>query len=66
MITFIIAQRISAIADADKILVMDEGRITDRVLTRSIETRELPLLVSQLGEEVLHHAGQKQKSLPLR
>ncbi|MGI6315583.1 MAG: ABC transporter ATP-binding protein [Christensenellales bacterium] len=60
MITFIIAQRISAIADADKILVMDEGRITDQgthaeLLKRSEIYRSIA--VSQLGEEVLHHAG---------
>ena len=52
----IIAQRISAVMDLDKIIVMDDGKISDmgshkELLERSEIYRSIA--VSQLGEEVL-------------
>jgi ATP-binding cassette subfamily B protein len=57
---FIIAQRISAISRADKIIVLDQGRISGigahEELLAQIEIYR-SIAVSQLGEEVLHHAS---------
>ncbi|GHV87113.1 ABC transporter [Spirochaetia bacterium] len=59
-IVFIIAQRISAISRADKIIVLDQGRISgmgahEELLAQNEIYRSIA--VSQLGEEVLHNAG---------
>ncbi len=58
-IVFIIAQRISAIADADQIIVLDEGRV-ESIGTHRQLLQESPIYraiaVSQLGEEVLQNA----------
>lgn len=58
-IIFIIAQRISAISEADQIIVMDDGQIngigTHRQLLESNEIYR-NIAVSQLGEEVLGNA----------
>jgi ATP-binding cassette subfamily B protein len=59
-IVFIIAQRISAISRADKIIVLDQGRIIgmgthEELLTQNEIYRGIA--VSQLGEEVLHNAS---------
>lgn len=55
---FIIAQRISGVMDADKIIVMDEGQIVDigthEELLQSSEIYR-SIAVSQLGEEVLEN-----------
>jgi ATP-binding cassette subfamily B protein len=56
-IVFIIAQRISAISRADKIIVLDQGRISgmgthEELLAQNEIYRGIA--VSQLGEEVLH------------
>ena len=56
MTVFIIAQRISSVMDADKILVMDNGRIIDsgthaQLIKTSNVYREI--VVSQLGEEAV-------------
>jgi ATP-binding cassette subfamily B protein len=55
-IVFIIAQRISAIQDADKIIVLDEGEIS-AIGTHAelIQTNEIyrSIVVSQLGEEAV-------------
>ena len=53
----IIAQRISGVMDADKIIVMDDGKICDigkheELLKRNEIYRSIA--VSQLGEEVLN------------
>jgi ATP-binding cassette subfamily B protein len=57
-IVFIIAQRISAISRADKILVLDDGRLeaagTHEQLLQSCEIYR-SIAVSQLGQEVLDH-----------
>ncbi len=59
-IVFLIAQRISAIRDADKILVLDEGEISaigthhELLMTSEIYRS---IAVSQLGEEVLTNVG---------
>lgn len=57
---FIIAQRISAVSRADKIIVLDEGRISGmgthgELLMKNDIYRSIA--VSQLGEEVLENAG---------
>ncbi|MDF2987107.1 MAG: transporter ATP-binding protein [Eubacterium sp.] len=59
-IVFLIAQRISAIRDADKILVLDEGELSaigthdELIMTNEIYRS---IAVSQLGEEVLSNVG---------
>lgn len=56
--TFIIAQRISAISDCDKILVLDDGVLTACAThSQLLKTSEIyrSIAVSQLGEEVLDH-----------
>ncbi|HCP15650.1 MAG TPA: multidrug ABC transporter ATP-binding protein, partial [Peptococcaceae bacterium] len=56
----LIAQRIAAIKDADKILVMDEGCVTGFGTHRELlKTNEIyrHIAVSQLGEEVLADVG---------
>lgn len=59
-IVFVIAQRISAIRDADKIIVLDEGQIsaigTHAELLQSNEMYR-SIAVSQLGEEVILNVG---------
>ncbi|MGI5900021.1 MAG: ABC transporter ATP-binding protein [Christensenellales bacterium] len=59
-IVFIIAQRISAISDADNIIVLDDGRIsaqgTHEELLKNSEIYR-SIAVSQMGEEVLVNAG---------
>ena len=59
-IVIIIAQRISAIRDANQIIVLDEGEIsaigTHEQLLRSSDIYR-SISVSQLGEEVLEHVG---------
>ena len=55
-VTFVIAQRISAIMDADKIIVLDEGRIAaigrhDELIRSNGIYKSIA--VSQLGEEIL-------------
>ena len=56
----IIAQRISGVMDADKIIVMDEGKIanigTHKELLKTSEIYK-SIAVSQLGEEVLEIVG---------
>ena len=56
--TFLIAQRISSVVDADKILVLDEGRIvnlgTHQALMQSSAVYKDPY-ESQLGQAVVHH-----------
>jgi len=55
----IIAQRISGVMDADKIIVLDHGRIASMGSHKDLlETCEIyrTIAVSQLGEEVLHIA----------
>ncbi len=60
MLTFIIAQRISAISDADLILVLDDGAISAMGTHREL-LQDSPIYraiaVSQLGEEALQHVG---------
>jgi ATP-binding cassette subfamily B protein len=60
-VVFIIAQRISAIREADKIIVLDEGEISD-IGTHSelIRRNEIyrSIVTSQLGEEAIAHVGQ--------
>ena len=54
MTVFIIAQRISSVMDADKILVIDNGRIVDSGTHNELKARcEIyrEIVVSQLGEE---------------
>ena len=54
MTVFIIAQRISSVMDADKILVMDNGRIIDIGKHEELKKRcevYREIVVSQLGEE---------------
>lgn len=57
-IVFLIAQRISAIADADQILVLDGGKLiakgTHKQLLKDCDIYR-SIAVSQLGEEVLEH-----------
>lgn len=57
-IVFLIAQRISAIADADQILVLDGGRLiakgTHKQLLKGCDIYR-SIAVSQLGEEVLEY-----------
>lgn len=58
-VVFIIAQRISAIANADKIIVLDDGRISGMGKHRElIKNNELyrSIVVSQLGEEAVKDA----------
>ena len=59
-IVFVIAQRVSAIADADKIIVLDDGAIsavgTHKELLKTSEIYR-SIAVSQLGEEVLSNVG---------
>ncbi len=59
-IVFIIAQRVSAISDADNIIVLDDGRIsaqgTHEELLKSSDIYR-SIAVSQLGEEVLDDVG---------
>jgi ATP-binding cassette subfamily B protein len=56
----VIAQRISAVMHADRILVLDNGRVsalgTHEELLRSSEVYR-SIVVSQLGEEALAHAA---------
>lgn len=57
-VVFIIAQRISAISDASKILVLDDGRIVAQgTHAELLQTCEIyrSIAVSQLGEEALLH-----------
>jgi ATP-binding cassette subfamily B protein len=59
-VVFIIAQRISAIRRADKIIVLDEGKINGMGTHRELLTdNEIyrAIAVSQLGEEALKDAG---------
>jgi ATP-binding cassette subfamily B protein len=60
LVVFIIAQRVSAISRADRIIVLDEGRIsgmgTHQELLASNEIYR-GIVVSQLGEEALKNAG---------
>jgi ATP-binding cassette subfamily B protein len=59
-VVFIIAQRISAVSRADKIIVLDEGRISGvgshRELLADNEVYR-SIALSQLGEEALKDAG---------
>ena len=51
---FIIAQRISSVMDADKILVMDRGRIVDEGTHEELKERcevYREIVISQLGKE---------------
>jgi hypothetical protein len=51
---FIIAQRISSVMDADKILVMDNGRIVDEGTHEELKERcevYREIVISQLGKE---------------
>jgi ATP-binding cassette subfamily B protein len=60
-VVFIIAQRISAIREADKIIVLDEGEISDiGAHSELIRRNEIyrSIVVSQLGEEAIAHVGQ--------
>ncbi len=56
----VIAQRISGVMDADKIIVMDDGKIanigTHKELLKTSEIYR-SIAVSQLGEEVLESVG---------
>ena len=54
MTVFIIAQRISSVMDADRILVIDNGEIIDSGTHNELKTRcevYREIVVSQLGEE---------------
>ena len=56
MTVFIIAQRVSSVMDADKILVMDNGRIADIGTHEELKQRcdiYREIVVSQLGKEAL-------------
>ena len=56
MTVFIIAQRINSVMDADKILVMEDGRIVDTGKHEELKQRcsvYREIVVSQLGEEAL-------------
>jgi ATP-binding cassette subfamily B protein len=59
-VVFIIAQRVSAISRADRIIVLDEGRIsgmgTHQELLAANEIYR-NIVVSQMGEEALKNAG---------
>lgn len=58
-VVFIIAQRISAIADADKIIVLDEGKISGMGKhSELIQNNEIyrSIVASQLGEEAVKGA----------
>jgi ATP-binding cassette subfamily B protein len=59
-IVFVIAQRISAIQEADKIIVLDEGEVsaigTHDELIKSNEIYK-SIAVSQLGEEIMSNVG---------
>lgn len=56
----VIAQRISGVMDADKIIVMDDGKIanigTHKELLKTSEIYR-SIAISQLGEEVLESVG---------
>jgi len=54
MTVFIIAQRISSVMDADRILVMENGRVIDSGKHEELKKRcevYREIVVSQLGEE---------------
>ena len=56
----VIAQRISGVMDADKIIVMDDGKIANMGTHKELlKTSEIyrSIAVSQLGEEVLESVG---------
>ena len=56
MTVFIIAQRVNSVMDADKILVMEDGRIIDSGKHDELKQRcsvYREIVVSQLGEEAL-------------
>ena len=56
MTVFIIAQRISSVMDADKILVLENGRIVDSGTHNELKSRcsvYREIVVSQLGEEAV-------------
>ena len=57
MTVFIIAQRISSVMDADRILVMENGRVIDSGRHEELKKRcevYREIVVSQLGEEAAH------------
>ncbi len=57
MTVFIIAQRISSVMDADRILVMENGRVIDSGKHEELKKRcevYREIVVSQLGEEAAH------------
>ena len=56
MTVFIIAQRVSSVMDADKIIVMENGSIADTGTHEELKQRcdiYREIVVSQLGEEAL-------------
>ena len=58
-IVFIVAQRVSSIMDADRIIVLDEGKIVGNGTHREL-LKECPIYLeiaaSQLSEEELNYA----------